>query len=226
MSEDIKTNIAGLDEQMSGGIPSGHIVLLCGPAGSLKTTLAYHMLQASGHNSIYLTVEQSAQSLLRQMSAFGIGKGEKDNPVSIVDIGIVRKSLGHLGDKTLTQVARMFIADEVKNREAKLLVIDSLDSFYPILDFRSPRKDLFHFFGELKKLGLTVFLVSEMAEDQTHFGAHGCEAFLSDGIIHLTRERAGRTVARYIRIVKMRAVDHPHDYFPLLSEGDFKIVVR
>ena len=36
--------IKGLDEQLEGGIPPGHVILLGGPAGSMKSTLAFNVL--------------------------------------------------------------------------------------------------------------------------------------------------------------------------------------
>ena len=40
-------------------------------------------------------------------------------------------------------------------------------------------------------------------------------------------ERTGRSVGRFISVVKMREVKHATDYFPLLvDESGFKIVTR
>ncbi|MCK4757343.1 MAG: AAA family ATPase [Thermoplasmata archaeon] len=227
MGEIIRTHVEGLDNQIEGGIPEGHIILLCGPTGSMKTTLAYSILHnAKDMNSIYISIEQSRMSLTKQMNTFGMTYDPIRTNISLVDTGILRKKLGFLGEKTLTDIVKMFVNRLIEETDAKLLVIDSLESFYTLMNMKNPRNDLFHFFAELKELGLTTILVSEMMEEQEEFGMHGCEDFLSDGIIHLANEKVGRSVVRYLRVVKMRAVDHSSDYFPLIVDDGFKIVVK
>lgn len=227
MEKVVRTYVDGLDKQIEGGIPAGHVVLVCGPAGSMKTTLAYSILHnAKETNSIYISIEQSRKSLTKQMKAFGMDVDPVNDNISVVDTNMLRKNLGFLGNKTLTHIVRMFVKRFTEDTNAELLVIDSLESFYTLMDLKNPRNDLFHFFSELKDLGLTTFLVSEMMEEQKEFGIYGCEDFLSDGIIHLANERVGRSVVRYIRVVKMRAVDHSSDYFPLLVDKRFRIVTK
>ncbi|MCK5310236.1 MAG: AAA family ATPase [Thermoplasmata archaeon] len=224
----IPTHVEGLDEQIEGGIPEGHLILLCGPTGSMKTTLAYSILHnAKDVNSIYISVEQSRKSLAKQMDAFGMPSDPLETNISMVDTGMLRKKLGFLGDKALTDIVKMFVKMHINETDAKLLVIDSLESFYVLMDMKNPRNDLFHFFNELKNLGLTTIVVSEMMEEQEEFGVHKCEEFLSDGIIYLSNEKVGRSVVRYLRVVKMRAIDHSSDYFPLLVDKNvFRIVTK
>ena len=43
MIEKIKTYIEGLDQRLEGGIPPGHIVLVCGTSGSMKSSLTFNI---------------------------------------------------------------------------------------------------------------------------------------------------------------------------------------
>src|SRR5437899_7137098 len=76
----IPTYISGLDDRLGGGVPKGHIVLVSGPAGSLKSTLVYRILWHAaverGLAGLYLSMEQSRKSLMAQMSAFGMRSEE------------------------------------------------------------------------------------------------------------------------------------------------------
>ena len=40
----IPTHIEGLDENMQGGIPQGHICLVAGASGAMKSSLTFSML--------------------------------------------------------------------------------------------------------------------------------------------------------------------------------------
>ena len=40
----IKTYIEGFDEILDGGIPEGHVVLVCGTPGTMKTSLTYSIM--------------------------------------------------------------------------------------------------------------------------------------------------------------------------------------
>ena len=45
--ERIPTHIEGLDENMQGGIPQGHICLVAGASGAMKSSLTFHAIQCS-----------------------------------------------------------------------------------------------------------------------------------------------------------------------------------
>ena len=121
------------------------------------------------------------------------------------------------------------ITTQIKNFRTKLgfeiLVLDSLAALYALSDLKNPRNDLFLFFENLRELGITIFLISEMGKDG-EFGQHGVEEFLADGIVHLDMVRDGRNVDRFISVVKMRKTKHRMDYFPLLVEDGFEIVTK
>ena len=68
----IPTYISGLDEKMQGGIPKGHIVLIAGVSGSMKSSIGfaslYHAVLEGRTSGIYVTLEQSKESLATHMA--------------------------------------------------------------------------------------------------------------------------------------------------------------
>ena len=72
----IPTHIEGLDENMQGGIPQGHICLVAGASGAMKSSLTFSMLYNAvlyGETSgIYVTLEQGKDSLRAHMSNMGM----------------------------------------------------------------------------------------------------------------------------------------------------------
>src|SRR5512141_3167950 len=62
--------INGLDENIQGGIPEGHIALISGAAGTMKSSLAFNVLYheaVNGNNGLYISLEQSSESLINHM---------------------------------------------------------------------------------------------------------------------------------------------------------------
>lgn len=239
----IKTYIIGLDENLQGGIPEGHIVLICGSSGTMKSSVAFNMIYhevLNGKVGLYITLEQSAQSLLNQMKNMGFDlskvnikvlaeisklneittkiKSSKIGTLVISDLGVIRKKLvntkfGPSGDwlNAIKNIIKKIKSDS----DCNIVVLDSLSALYVLSSFDEPRTKIFHIFEFLRDLNVTSFLISEMPLDQSKYSEHEVEDFLSDGIIHLQLSKRGRKVTREISIVKMRATKCNTDVFTL-----------
>jgi len=106
-----------------------------------------------------------------------------------------------------------------------LVAIDSLAALYSLSRLNNPRRELFHFFGFLKSLHATCFLISEVPS-----GDHGKlssfeEEFLADGILYLGHFEKGATDMQLrLRCVKMRRARHALGSFALSrDDGRFQI---
>ncbi|MCL4325525.1 MAG: AAA family ATPase [Candidatus Thermoplasmatota archaeon] len=229
----IKTYIKGLDEQINGGIPIGHVVLICGYAGSMKSSfaynVAYHYVKDGNGRALYLSLEQSRDSIIKQMNKMGMDITELGERMSILDVGWMRKELKASNEMNINWMES--IKTQLKNYKEftsyDLLIIDSLDALYSMASLDNTRSALFFFFESLRELDTTTLLITEMDPDRKSFGKYGIESFLADGIIHLDFERVGRSLGRFISIVKMRAVKHSTDYYSLIVDQDgFKVVTR
>jgi len=233
-AEVIKTYVKGLDEQINAGIPQGSIVLICGTPGSLKTTFCYNILLnhaiQTKEKGLYISLEQHRDSILSQMKRMGFDCGDVTKDiVTIVDLANLRKLL--VQDKAPTEVDWLkILTSQIKffhNEGYRVIAIDSLDALYVLSAMENVRSKLFFFFEGFRELGISLLFVSEMEPGTRAFGKHGVEGFMCDGIIHLEIERIGKTVGRFISVVKMRGASHPTDYFPMIvDKGEFRIVQR
>ena len=229
-----KLYINGLDEKIENGIPKGHIVLLCGASGSMKSYVALNILynhaKQNKTTGVYLSLEEGRHLIERRMAKMGMIYEEVAKDLFLIDLGYLRKEVKDaeiLGIGWM-QAIETQIRHFRENFGNELLVIDSINALYSITTFRNPRDELFHFFENLRSMDLTVFLISEMPPTEVRFSHYGVEDFLSDGIIHLDLRRVDINVNLYIGVVKMRDTKHERKYFPLIVSKDnkFEIVVK
>jgi len=244
----IKTHINGLDENLGGGIPVGHIVLICGTAGTMKSSIAFNMVYneaLNGKVGLYISLEQSFPSLLTQMVDMNFDMSQinlvtmadisklndkiaeiaSSNKGSIVmsDLGAIRKQVEELkvspGGDWLNVIKNI-----IKKLKAKvgcdLFILDSLSALYALSNFEKPRTQLFHMFEYLRDANLTSFLISEMPLDESKYAEYEVEDYLSDGIIHVQLTKRYRRVTREISIPKMRATKCNLDIFTLEYKND------
>lgn len=230
----IPTYIKGLDPLLEGGIPKKYIVLLCGHAGTMKSSVGFSLLYNSnkdhGTKGIYLTLEQSKESILEHMSRLGMSSEGMEDLV-VIDLAKVRKDMVKDKQKSEHIDWPTAILSALRNyKEAydcEVLVFDSLAALYALTTFNNPRAELFHFFEQLRDLKITNFLISEMPTDKMVYGLYGIEDFLSDGIIHLKVEQSSNATNLYLGIVKLRKTNHPRGFFPLIYDnGRFEIVTQ
>lgn len=223
--ERIKTFIKGFDEQMNGGVPKRHVVLISGTPGTMKSTLGLNILvnnAREGTRGLYLSLEQSEESLANHARSIGLDIRGMDN-IELRDILKEREETSRfiLEDSTLPfreRIERVFSL--IEDAKPELFVLDSLSALYCISSMDNPRYDMYNFFLKLKGMDITTFLVSEMSPDRNSYSEHGVEDFLADGILHLKMEKVDDiSVQRRIRCVKMRGTDHTTDYFALLYEN-------
>lgn len=232
MSDRVKTFVHGLDDKMDGGVPVKYIVLVCGHAGTMKSSFAYSILfnaAKAGTKGMYLTLEQGRQSLLEHMTELGMDTDSVEDLV-VIDLARVRKDANMDKERAKNIDWLHSILTALKSYKdmfgCEILVLDSLAALYALATFDNPRGELFHFFEKLRDLDLTCFLISEMPTDREVFGIYGVEDFLADGIIHLNVERSGNTANLYVSVNKMRKTHHERGYFPLMynKEYGFEII--
>lgn len=228
----IPTHIIGLDGILEGGVPKNYIVLLCGHAGTMKSTVGYSIIyngcKNEGLRAIYLTLEQSKQSILDHMEKLGMPSKGMDDLV-VVDLARVRKDISVDKSKPQNVDWLKSIVGVLKNYKEKfgceVLVMDSLAALYALTTFKNPRGELFQFFEQIRDIGVTTFLISEMPTDREVYGLYGIEDFLSDGIVHLKVEQTSSGANLYLGIVKMRKTHHTREFMPLIYEnGRFEVV--
>src|SRR5207244_13623883 len=90
----ISTYIEGLDEVLGGGLPIGHVVLLSGLPGTMKSTLSYAILPRTaterGARCLYVSLEQTRKSLEDQMAARGLDVAGARRDVQSRGVGTIQ----------------------------------------------------------------------------------------------------------------------------------------
>ena len=235
--------IKGLDEEIQGGIPENHVVLVAGSAGTMKSSIAFNILYneaINGKTGLYITLEQSYHSLLKHIINMGFDLratnivilddiGKINDTIAkvksikgcmiITDIGAIRKQVKNMSDKPSgdwLNVIKNILKKLRENTNLSLFCLDSLAALSVVSDFsENARSQLFYLFEFFRELMITTYLISEMPVSGTKYGQFEIEDFLADGIIHLELAPRMRKVDRNIRIVKMRATRVNTDIFTL-----------
>jgi len=214
---------------LEGGIPSGHIVLVAGAPGTMKSSISYNLLYHNvidnGMTALYVTMEQSRESLLRQMEKMGMKTDLVVGRLHVLDLSLIRKKLREISTGgSWMQVFKSYLYNLKENLKFDIMVIDSLDVLETMAEVVDRRTDLFYLFEWMRELNATVLLISEASEERLLEGKFD-EGYLSDGIITLKMQQVRDTEnQRRIRCVKMRETNHDPSYHSLLfSNGKFQV---
>lgn len=219
----IQTYVDGLDETLGGGIPEGHIVVITGTPGTLKSTLCFHILYHNAKNNgikgAYVSLEQRAEDLTHQMAKLGLNHADVKKDLVMVDVGKVRFVTEDYGlKKGWIFIVQDLIKEAKEQVDFKVIVIDSLDVFETMFGGEDPRINLFKFLEFLKGMNLTCFLIAEMSMDSREYARHGID-FLADGIIALSLEPEGKKKrVRKVACIKLRGMKHSTDTYQLVVD--------
>ena len=226
----VKTYVDGLDETIAGGVPWGHVVLLEGSPGTMKSSLGcsilLHHAARDGRHGLYLSLEERTSSLLKQMGSLGFHLHVNRGSMVVLDPRAARGLLEARPD--WVEAFQSAIASVRDQRGLDLLVIDSLEALEVLARFKDRRREIFRLFEWLRDLGVTSFVITERPDWVV--GGHVIqgrwdEDFLADGVIHLRQHLVSDLeVQRRLRIVKMRGTRHDTGYLALvLDDGRFKV---
>jgi len=238
MADRIKTFVKGFDEEIDNGVPAGSVNLVSGLAGTMKSSLAYYILYNNakeyGKRGLYITLEQTESSLLTQMTGMGMPHEDVADKLLVVDVGTLRVDEKRPADESWLGLTMKTIQKIRERIGCELLVLDSLDAYMLLAETEFSRRAMFMFFEWLRRLKITVFLVSEAVDSIPLLALMGgsdpendraYEAFLADGVIYLKLVEVGDVeVRRRIRCIKMRETDHNMSYFDLIfKDGEFMV---
>ncbi|HYM40854.1 MAG TPA: tetratricopeptide repeat protein [Thermoplasmata archaeon] len=226
----IRTFIEGLDETMGGGIPWGHVILVEGSPGTMKSSLAFSILAQNaaqdGLHCLYLSFEERTSGLLKQMGSLNLPLHVHRGSLIVMD---PRAAKGLLAERKDWVDAFQVGLEAVKGqRGLDLVVIDSLEALEVLAKFKDRRREIFRLFEWLRDLDVTSFVITERPDWVV--GGHVIqgrwdEDFLADGVIHVRQHLISDVeVQRRLRVVKMRGTKHDTGYMALvLDEGRFKV---
>ena len=217
----IDLGIEGLDNMIQGGVPQHHLMVTIGSAGTGKTTFGlqflYHGLQR-GENAVFITLEQSHESIIDTANEWGWGfdEYEADGSLAVVDLDPVEMA------NSLDNI-RGELPELIKDFDADRLVLDSVSLLEMMYDNPAKRRtEVFDFTRSLKDAGVTTFLTSEASESNPYASRHGIIEYLTDAVFVLQYIRGEHRETRLaVEIQKIRNANHSREMKPydITSEG-------
>ena len=205
--------IEGLENVFETEIPRKSIILVTGTPGSLKSGFTYnffsHYLKDSDECGIYVTLEESTESHLRNMESLGIHI--PDN-LFISDHTDIRKRFEDDRKmkpdllKLIEGVVNFYVSE--KKQKLTCFALDSLNALYSMIDTSDLRIKMYHFFQFLRNHNLTSIMISEIPEYGPNLQYHASEGFLVDGLIRMGEVETQQDIMLYLQVKKMRAAVH------------------
>lgn len=228
----IRTYVEGFDDVLGGGVPVGHVVLVSGLPGTMKSSFAYSALYHNAlheeRNALYITLEQGRKSLERQMRGMGFDPDRVAGHLHVLDVATLQRRMTN-GSGVWVDFLQRAIEFRKEIGVVDLIALDSLEALEVLAKFEDRRQELFKLFDWFRGQGATVLLITEAPPEPNLAGllAHtGTEAdYLADGILHLKMHEVNDVeVQRRIRVVKMRAANHKTGHYALVFEsGKFSV---
>ena len=207
----LSTGVPGLDEMIGGGVIAGDAVMLTGPAGSGKSTIATQFIAEglkNGETAVIAVFEEYPENYLARtdVRSPAIGDMIRAGKLDLIYLRPLDLSV----DEALAA-----ILEAVQRLEATRVVIDSLSGFEVALapTFREDfRESLYRLVGTLTATGVTVFMTAEVVEGfaDVQFTSEKVSFITDEIIIQRYIEMEGE-LRRVMAVIKMRGSDHSHE---------------
>jgi circadian clock protein KaiC len=202
----LQSGLETLDRLLGGGLEFGTSVLLVGPPGTGKSTLAAVYARAAaqtGHRVAIFLFEERPK--IFKARAKGVGQ-DLDPFVEDGRIFIARLSPAELTPGEFAEGVRRATEDE----KASVVVIDSLTGYFNAMGSTTMLSVQMHeLLGFLGSRGvLTILIVSQEAFMTVGVNATADVSYLSDSIIVLRQFEAEGVIRRCLAAIKKRQGEH------------------
>jgi circadian clock protein KaiC len=208
----LSTGVPGMDEMIGGGIVAGDAVMLTGPAGSGKSTVATQFIAEGlkqGETGVIAVFEEYPEDYLARANSRDskIGKMISAGKLELIYLRPLDLSV----DEALAA-----ILEAVQRLGASRIVIDSLSGFEVALapTFREDfRESLYRLVGTLTATGVTVFMTAEVPEGfaDARFTSEKV-SFITDEIIVQRYVEIEGELLRVMAVIKVRGSEHSHEF--------------
>lgn len=220
----VQGSIPEIDELLGGGIDVGTSVLLIGPAGSGKSTVAASYAFAAaqrGERSALFLFDERIETLLKRMAGLGLDLGPfcESGLITIQQVDPAELSPGEFA-----HAVRRAVDGDDGHAKAKIIVIDSLNGYlHSMPEERFLTAQLHELLTYLGHQGVVSFLV--MAQ---HGMIGGMQApvdttYLADAVILFRYFESEGHVRQALSVVKKRSGRHERTIRELLFDGVLKV---
>ncbi len=222
----VKTGVPGFDEMITGGIPKGSAVLLCGGPGTGKTTFSLNLIcnaAKRGERCLYLTFEEDAVNLRRHMKNYGWVNPTEEAKNNIRIRKMHSFDLSRSVEALLAKASGELTIelDEVegiipKDFKPDIIILDSLSAVAAAFTGKDEgyRVYIEQLFSLFKRIGATAFLITEIEQDTARYSKSGVEEFLADTVIVFYNVRSKNIRINALEILKVRGTPHQKKIVP------------
>ncbi|HEX2152328.1 MAG TPA: ATPase domain-containing protein [Stellaceae bacterium] len=216
--EHISSDLPELDALLGGGLTPGTATMLIGPSGSGKTSLAVQYVMAAnrrGERSAFFAFDETWMTFSGRAARLGcdVHAAIADDRLAWIEMQPTRLSPGEF----MWAVRR-----EVEERDARLVVIDSLNSYFTTMpEEQALLLQMHEMLKYLDSRGVATLLILAQHGLVGELQAPLDLNFLSDTIVLLRFFEAGGEVRKAISVVKKRSGTHEFAIreYRLSSEG-------
>jgi circadian clock protein KaiC len=204
-TERVSTGIDGLDAMFGGvGVYRGSSVLISGPAGTGKTSIANHFAAAAcdrGERCLYLAFEESPEQIIRNMRSIGLDLRKH------VDAGLLRfhatRPTLHGLETHLAMVHRL-----VKTFDPQVVVVDPISNLESVGGTLEVQATLMRLVDFLKSRGCTAMFTSLYSgTGHLEITESGVSSLIDTWILLRNIEHNGER-NRALHVLKSRGMSH------------------
>lgn len=203
----LRTEIAGLDDLLGGGIPRGSNVLLCGTAGVGKTTLSLqvinNVLQDTNTKALLLLHEELPEYIFKRADVFGW---------NLRNFAKKGQLIINYQDFNRIDIDEYFyrMAELIEKNKPSIVVIDTLPTLLHTVsyDLHLVTEKIARLTRLIKYYGCTSLLICPSPYGSQQIGRFGIEESFCDGLIILGTRSINGKRKRHIEIYKLRNQKH------------------
>ncbi len=210
-----QNTVKGLDKIFRTNNYEKMVIMISGYTGTLKSTFTYSLMSKYLENNpdqigLYATIEESKESLLRNLKSVGIKANER---IFIADYNRTREMYREESENTdfLELTEKLIMSTKEERGEAfTVFALDSLNALYTLTKMDNDyliRKRMYYFYKLLRDAGLTSLILKELPRENNYMMRED-ENFLADGVIELGIRRTLEGKKRYVEVLKMRQNQH------------------
>lgn len=234
MPESVKTGISGLDAMLYGGIPEGNQIIVAGGPGAGKTLLSFEFLYRNaklGIPGVFFALEENPKRVVENAKKAFSDFTDIDELISkkllLID-GEDPSARLHEGSDPSTYAFGNVVSDIeglASSINAKRIVIDSISLLSIIIS--SPvayRRAMLALVSNLRRIGVTSMLVSEISNPERSKLTFRPEFFIFDGIINMYQSGEEEKRITAMEVIKMRGSNHSNSTAPYeITSSGFKV---